>query len=80
MGVTLALDLTIQIYNWGVSDIINLTLEINWLNVDEAPDTITKTLDILYAGNFTEIEHSIYIGLDQYSEFHNHSLVATRLS
>jgi FtsZ-binding cell division protein ZapB len=76
VGVTLALDFTIKIYNSGISDVEGLTLEIKRYGFDEDPFAFTKKLDIL-AGNTTEIHHSIYMGLSDYDEYQNNAFVAT---
>jgi FtsZ-binding cell division protein ZapB len=77
VGVTLALDPNITIENTGISDIDGLTLEIKRRNLDEDPYNITKRLDILHAGESTEIYDSIFTGIQFFTaEFRNRSFVA----
>jgi TolA-binding protein len=77
VGVTLALDFTIKIHNSGISDVEGLTLEIKRSGFDEDPFAFTKRLDILLAGNITEIHHSIFMSLSDYDEYQNSAFVAT---
>ena len=58
VGVTLALDFTIKIYNSGISDVEGLTLDIKRYGFDEDPFAFTKKLDII-AGNITEIAYKV---------------------
>lgn len=76
VGVTLALDFTIRIYNSGFSDVAGLTLEIKRSGFDEDPFAFTKKLDII-AGNITEIHYSIFRSLSDYGEYQNSAFVAT---
>ena len=78
VGVTLEEVFNVTIENTGISDIDGLTLEIKRLNLEEDPYNITKRLDILHAGETTEIQDSIITGIDHYAaEFLNRSFVAT---
>jgi len=78
VGVTVAIFFDIKIANTGISDVEGLTLEIKRLNFDEDPYNITRKLDILHAGETTEIGANIVISMERYfDEFLNRSLVAT---
>ena len=76
VGVTLALDFTVRIYNSGISDVAGLMLEIKRNGFDDDLFAFIKRLDVL-AGNITEIHHSIYMGLSDYDEYQNSAFVAT---
>ena len=78
VGVTLEVVFNVTVENTGISDIDGLTLEIKRLNLEEDAYNITKRLDILHAGETTEIQDSIITGIDHYAaEFLNRSFVAT---
>jgi hypothetical protein len=77
VGVTMAVDFNITIFNTGVEDVDGAVLEINSLNFTGDPLNRTRALGIVHAGETIEIRESFFIGLQSYiDEFYNSSFVA----
>ena len=78
VGMAMDVIFNITIMNTGISDVEGLILEIKRLNFDEDPYNITRKLEILHAGETTEIQEFIIISMDRYfDEFYYSSFVAT---
>lgn len=78
VGVAMSADFNVTVSNTGIDDVEGLTLEIKRLNFDEDPYNITRKLDILHAGETTEIRDFIIISMDLYFDsFYHSSFVAT---
>ena len=78
VGVAMDVVFNITITNTGTNDVEGLTLEIKRLNFEEDPFNITRKLDIIHAGETTELQEFIIISMDRYfSEFYSSNFVAT---
>jgi len=78
VGVTMAVDFNITIFNTGIEDVEGVVLEIKTVNYTEDPLIRTRAIGIIDAGETIEIRESIFIGLQSYlDEFYNSSFVAT---
>jgi hypothetical protein len=78
VGVAMSVDFNVTIMNTGMDAVEGLTLEIKRLDFDEDPYNITRRLDVLPAGETTEIQDFIIISIERYtSEFYYSSFVAS---
>jgi len=77
-GMAMSVGFNITIMNAGITEVDGVILEIKRPNFDSDPFNITRTLGILHAGETTEIQDFIIIGMDRYfDEFYHSNFVAT---